>query len=939
VVEVAQLDEHDSMTGERPWYFDLLMELDAEGWITANVEDYLGADETIASERLLYLEYALELARSLQERAGYLGRSADEQSLDLGETWMGELNDPMNAERVFEEYEAWAKEWRPWEPALYRSQEDWRDEQKEEAHAGLLARFDNLDPSSKPSTIVMLPLLAYPGESDAIETALHSVEQDERRQRATIEKAAAMLESEGYDIGGIRQMDILGGLDNVARLHDLHDLHEDLRLLIAEQIAPFDPALAAHHEQRRTGLIEQGPSADIGGLRLQITAIADNLHQRMAMMNELLNTWRAKGIRFPHADGVRAEELLEWEANLPEIEATLQRHLAALSRWQAVARVWPEESEKGAPLAGLLEQTEAFIDFVDDLDQRWKRLELECIGRIEGFEHAGLTMDSWHEELKLDPRATLTHLKQGTDLLQKRVDLLDQLNRLDVSFEGAEDVAQRMDLLRELDVDEEVVEDTVRFVEHHARRGARHRRMLEQDWRDLVAQGKAGDSTATSAFTLSEFENEIAHVRTFGTSIASTSTGASLIAGEVHERLKARLEQELSVLAASGWSVEELRSVAQQDTVVASRKLNAARPYIEEHSSLIRRLVCLPWNRDIALALDVEASLRDPLKIGVLGERVAGYAQHLANRPVEDEDFKLTPWIPKPPRRTLLPVPEHGALPTMMPADALGDAHEAMLIAMEGEDEQAVEPRVASPRVQASIVRPNESPAEPKAVIQQAKPAPVEPKPKPLQPQVRSEKTVELKPVAQPERTPLREEAVEQTSATILEATAMGDEIEQSLAALLKAIDFDELSNRIQKEGVEAVKDVRRSLAQHVGIEPRDTRIDRFLRLSLRLMPQGDEDDEMRAQLLMLLAENTTKIKRWMRTRLEHRHSGSTQNFLDDAEQLGEALHRIPGPGFSVPLAADIKDLPDASDLPRLQNEVARLIAQLNPTSAGGISA
>ena len=55
----------------------------------------------------------------------------------------------------------------------------------------------------------MLPLLAYPGESDAIETALHTVEQDEQRQRATIEKAAAMLEGEGYDIGGIRQMDIL----------------------------------------------------------------------------------------------------------------------------------------------------------------------------------------------------------------------------------------------------------------------------------------------------------------------------------------------------------------------------------------------------------------------------------------------------------------------------------------------------------------------------------------------------------------------------------------------------------------------------------------------------------------------------------------------------------------------------------------------------------
>ena len=275
----------------------------------------------------------------------------------------------------------------------------------------------------------------------------------------------------------------------------------------------------------------------------------------------------------------------------------------------------------------------------------------------------------------------------------------------------------------------------------------------------------------------------------------------------------------------------------------------------------------------------------------------------------------------------------------MMPADALGDAHEAMLHAMEGGDAPAVESRITSPRVQASIVRPNETPAEPKAAVQQVKPVAAEPKRKPAQPQVLSEYTVEVKPAAQPKRAPLQEVAVEQTPAATLQTTAMGDEIEQSLAALLKAIDFDELSKRIQNEGVEAVKDVRRSLAQHVGIEPRDTRIDRFLRLSLRLMPQGDGDDVMRAQLLMLLAENTTKIKRWMRTRLEHRHSGSTQNFLDDAEQLGVALHRIPGPGFPVPLTADSKDLPDASDLPHLQNEVARLIAQLNPASAGGISA
>jgi hypothetical protein len=75
-----------------------------------------------------------------------------------------------------------------------------------------------------------------------------------------------------------------------------------------------------------------------------------------------------------------------------------------------------------------------------------------------------------------------------------------------------------------------------------------------------------------------------------------------------------------------------------------------------------------------------------------------------------------------------------------------------------------------------------------------------------------------------------------------------------------------------------------------------------------------------------------------MRSRLEHRHTGSTQNFLDDAGRLGEALQRIPGPGFPVPLQSDNKELPDVSDLTMLRQEVTALIGQMNPASAGGIA-
>ena len=151
VIEVAEVDEQDAASDARPWYYNRLMELASEGWITANVEDYLGMDETIGADRRLYLDYALELAQSLQERTAYLGRAAGPQVSDEVGAWAADLEDPMNAERVFDEYEAWANQCRPWEPVLYRSEEAWRDDGLEDLHAGLLARFDALDPSSKQS--------------------------------------------------------------------------------------------------------------------------------------------------------------------------------------------------------------------------------------------------------------------------------------------------------------------------------------------------------------------------------------------------------------------------------------------------------------------------------------------------------------------------------------------------------------------------------------------------------------------------------------------------------------------------------------------------------------------------------------------------------------------------------------------------------------------
>jgi hypothetical protein len=108
-----------------------------------------------------------------------------------------------------------------------------------------------------------------------------------------------------------------------------------------------------------------------------------------------------------------------------------------------------------------------------------------------------------------------------------------------------------------------------------------------------------------------------------------------------------------------------------------------------------------------------------------------------------------------------------------------------------------------------------------------------------------------------------------------------------------------------------SLKILRKGLANHVGIEPRDTRIDRMLRITLRLLPMGDKKDKHRSMLIQKMSNTIPKYSTWMKSRLEARHSGAKGNFLADAINLGNALDRIPGPGFPLPLSKDEKALPN----------------------------
>ena len=115
-------------------------------------------------------------------------------------------------------------------------------------------------------------------------------------------------------------------------------------------------------------------------------------------------------------------------------------------------------------------------------------------------------------------------------------------------------------------------------------------------------------------------------------------------------------------------------------------------------------------------------------------------------------------------------------------------------------------------------------------------------------------------------------------------------------------------------------------------------RVDRLLRLALRLMPKGDDDDEMRAALISDLATMAEVLTTWTRIRLEARHNSGSGNLLEDSMKLGLALERIPGPGTTIPLEADELVLSGFDDLNGLKVAVKNLGNRISLSRAGGVN-
>jgi len=907
------------------WYSERLESLVRFGFQRERVETFLHEDEAHIVDRLSWLEARREQASQIEDRIVSFGAEHPNHDVDFSLITEA-LADPFAVDDVYSSFERMMAQHAPWEPALERGKVAWHEFGLGEDWKRLYQRLANLDASSAASIQILYPLFGQPERFDELFRHLDIIEMDEDRQRSVMRQGYDSLKTMGYHLPDIEHHSLMDAFAVIEKWQGFHHLSEQLKLSIAQLITPFDEELSQDLEHRRSSLNRIEQDDELHEIEREVNRLGQTFEDRRLEVSTIIQEWRGSGIVFPHEGDLHPSELMEWEANLESIKDSIEQHLALVARWNRFERYWPSRVETSRKWVGLLEHSEDLQDAVDALDQLWKQLELDGLSLIDHFEGAGLVLDEWRQRLFEDPLRTMEMLTHARPKWDRAVSLIENLEAVDVSFEGEGGATGRVRLLRETELSVELMDEVEHFINERTRRNNRHRDMLNRELADLRIADKIGTERDTSAMNLNEFES---YVATLQRSDSTVTLGAT---SSLPTRFISQLNGEVERLKEMGWDVEDWLSSLPDHPGDVARQLNLARQHIQHHEVLRRRLQYLPWNRDINLALQLELELRRPSRLPSLSDRIPALSAHLAQRAVEDESFELKLWKPRVARPTLVPLHERGR-PVQAPADTLEDAHEAMLEAMEPHDSEENFDDAEEPTLPIS--------EQPSSLKRDYKPVDTAPEVQRVEASTASEEDVVVELDEQ-----LDEDVSSEPTMPLLEATlpvrqdASGEDTSAALNALttlLSQLGLADAAHSTEHIGLDAMGDVRRVLAGHVNVTPRDVRIARLLRITLRCLPDGTGDDKQRAEVLQVLSNSIKPLKKWMRHRLESRHSGASGDLLKDAAELGTALTRIPGPGRRVPLMQDEYVLPHALD--EIKKEAQRLYDAIVLPSAGGVAA
>ena len=803
--------------------------------------------------------------------------------------WMEKIWSLEDIDNTILEWRDWCRLHRPWKYAADLYVDEWKNAGQQKILNQFVKKMDAFDDSTKRNLNALFPLLEHPRNIDDLDAMITDLELSENKKKAMINSMVEEMSNFGYDVSQFATADIEQSFVLLEDIERLHEKRQRVQHLIKLHILPFDASLA----DRLIG--------DNESTMEQVMAMGESFSKRLIEMNERIQSWREKGISLHPGEKIYPHELLDWEAEIPEIEIMAQSQYDTKIQWDRFKKIWPEKASSIQPDVEDLQESEKLIQAVESMELWHKSKELDFLDLVEKWKVKGFIMDFWLEQGKENLQDALTDLTMKDEEYSLAYSIIGQWHSLDFSVSKSHELGQIESTILQSIPNREQLNDFQKNMEIHAKRTIRHRKLLEAEWRMLKTKFGMAE-TDTHRFNLAEFESFISQNQ----KQMNQNSGI--------DRLSLRILKLIEEWALRGFNTDGLQKMSKVDEAELRAQFSSITSQVKQHHLLRKRLSVLPWNRSEKLFEEVNDELQRPERLSYIERTLKNYALELSKLPENNVEKSRELWKPKPILSRIAPANSKISTPQ-------DDALEAILEAMETDEVELESSHTENhPPEQKIIITPNtESNDRNKTPIDNKESrVSVEYIPKKTEPK--------------PSKQPLSEEFINpdstpsQVNKSVSETSTSDN---TSIKLFFQAIGLEEeelISNN-----------VKRSIGVQIGASPRDMRIDRMLRLFLRII--DIESQQLQKKLIHNLIKSANSIKKWTRNRLSARHQPSTGNLLLDAKVLGEVLHRIPGPGLVVPLEKDELPLPSAKDLHELEATVQSFAAMAQIPSTGGINA
>ena len=444
--------------------------------------DVVAPTGDMASEEMLRLEEMVEFAAKVRVKVLDL----PEHRSDERQRLLAQLTNPMEAGDVDIELSGLLRRHRPWVILAERSRAMWSTEGRSVELTHILERLDAIDDAVVMSSPRILSMIEEVCPARDMEPVLIEIERRQARRVEALHGMTEMLSEHGWELGAIKTGTIEEQFNEAERIYAMDTQLSQCKRKIENEIRPFDHNIAERLKNGISRAQHDATEASVEHIASEIDACADDLSQRLGIVESRIATWQSEGFTIPVTLPLLANEMLSWEERLPEMNEQIESMRLIWTQVEPHLHQWPEYRALAERTLGHLGAVDALDVLLQGLQSKTDGAKSECHSRLESWNSHGIDTSYWMPLVGSEPRAVLQELDEHQPFIDIIIANVQRLQALDTSIDGDEEVENWLQQLRSHATGMDVVAAVEDWLNLATKRRERHRDYLDSARTDLM---------------------------------------------------------------------------------------------------------------------------------------------------------------------------------------------------------------------------------------------------------------------------------------------------------------------------------------------------------------------------------------------------------------------------------------------------------------------